>query len=211
MNSNSNKGASGEASADHGLVTASRLKAGGLVLGACGLVWLASMLDPSNKPREIAYVEFRAADEGAEAKVRELVPEAGRAAAGTRVIGFADLAFDVPLKEVRNLIKTGYAPWLPPSVKALDGNRVRIEGYMLPTQLEDGKAKECLILANQLACCYGQAPRFCEFIVARVKGAAVPALQDRPLVFEGTLKIADVYEGGAWMSLYAMELDSVGR
>lgn len=183
----------------------------GIAVAAAGLLWAASRLDPTHEARVAKEHSVLAARREEDAKARELVPESGEVTRGTRRVTFSDLAFEVPQGEAKAAAKTGFAPWLPEAVKALDGRRVRIEGYMLPTQMEDGKAKECLILANQLACCYGRSPRFCEFFVGRVKGAAVPALQDRPLVFKGRLKVADVFEGGAWMSLYELELDSVRR
>jgi hypothetical protein len=210
MNSNSNKPSGGTRGA--AAIFSNRIvRRTGVALAVLGLLWAAERLDPTRAARDAEEDAVLAERRQAEAKVRELVPEAREATADTAKLTFSDLAFDVSPEQAKATVKTGYAPWLPPAVKALDGRRVRIEGYMLPTKLEDGKAKECLILANQMACCYGQSPRFCEFIVGRVKGDPAPVLQDRPLVFEGTLKVADVFEGGAWMSLYALELDAVGR
>lgn len=211
MNSNLNEPESAARGLGAAIFSNRMVRRAGIALAAVGLLWVATRLDPTSAPRVAQDNGELAARIEKEARLRTLVPEAGEAKAGTVKLAFSDLAFDVPPDEAKATAKTGYAPWLPAAVKALDGRRVRIEGYMLPTQVEDGKAKECLILANQLACCYGQTPRYCEFIVASAKGGAVPALQDRPLVFEGTLKIADVFEGGAWMSLYALELDTVGR
>jgi len=50
-----------------------------------------------------------------------------------------------------------------------------------------------------------------EFAETAATTFTAAVLQDRPLVFEGMLRIADVFEGGVWMSLYAIDLDLVGR
>lgn len=174
------------------------------------LLWLASRMDPTRQQREWVAAEERAARRAEEARVAELVPEA-REAKGEREVSFSDLAFELDPGQVREGSKTGYARWLPDRVKLRDGERVRIEGFMLPTRMEEGGVREGLILANQLACCYGQSPRFCEFIVARFAGKPAPAVQDRPLVFQGKLRVADVFSDGAWTALYTLEEANVGR
>lgn len=210
MNSNSSSDQAGPEGRRR-LLTKARLTKAMWVAGLCGLLWLAAWFDPSRSAREKEEARARAESEQADAWVKELMPEAAKAAAGTRRIFFSDLGFDVPVEEAKNFSRTGYGRWLPEKIRELDGKRVRIEGYMLPTRLDEGKARECLILANQMACCYGQSPRFCEFIVGTVKGPPAPVLQDRPLVFEGKLTVADVFEKGVWMSLYALDIDVVGR
>lgn len=174
------------------------------------LLWLASRLDPTRPQREQAAAEERAARRAEEARVAGLIPEA-REAKDEREISFSDLVFDLEPAQVREGGKTGYARWLPDRVKQRDGERVRIEGFMLPTRMEEGGARECLILANQMACCYGQSPRFCEFLVARFTGKPAPAIQDRTLVFQGRLRVADVFSDGAWTALYTLEDATVGR
>ena len=82
---------------------------------------------------------------------------------------------------------------------------------MLPTRVENGQVRECLIMANQLTCCFGQTPRFCDFIIARIDGPSVAVLQDLPLVFTGRLKVGDVFEGKAWTGFYTMQVADVGR
>ena len=110
--------------------------------------------------------------------------------------------------------KTGqphYAEQLPPAIKAYDGRTVRIRGYLLPVNLEGNEVREFLIMSNQMGCCYGAQPRFWEFIAAKAVGPAIPNLMDRPLTFEGKLKVADVFENGYWTQLYSMECTAVGK
>jgi hypothetical protein len=176
-----------------------------------GLLSLAARLDPSYAERE-REAELAKAERAAErARVAALVPEAGAVSRDTQRINFGDLAFDAPGGETQATASTGFAPWAPEKVRALDGREVRIEGFMLPTRMEAGRASECLILANQQACCYGQSPRFCEFLVAKMMKEPAPVLQDRPLVFTGRLHVGDVFEGKAWTTFYTLEVTAVGR
>lgn len=105
----------------------------------------------------------------------------------------------------------GVGPYLPAGIKSYNGRDVRIQGYMLPTRFEGGLVKECLILANQMSCCFGQDPRFCQFIIAHIEGAGVPGQMDEPLQFEGRLQVGDVFAGGSWVALYSMNGTSVSR
>jgi hypothetical protein len=104
----------------------------------------------------------------------------------------------------------GFGIYLPAGIKSYDGREVRIEGYMLPIKLERGLVTDCLVLGNQMSCCFGQEPRFCEFIAVHIDGAGVPDLMDQPLRFEGKLRVGDVFADGAWVALYSMNCTSVG-
>lgn len=186
---------------------------GGAVAVGLVVLWGASRLDPNAAKREEEWRQARQESRARDQMAFQAAPKLGKAAEGVKEISFSDLAFDVPLEHMREAAKSGYARWAPEDVRALDGRRVRIEGFMLPTQLaEDGRAKECFIMVNQLTCCYGQTPRFCDYLVAQV-GAHEPVnvLQDRPLVFEGTLRVADVFANGAWTQFYTMDLECIGR
>jgi len=108
--------------------------------------------------------------------------------------------------------KTGqphYNDQIPAAIKAYDGRKVRIRGYMMPVKMEDNDVREFLIMPNQMSCCYGAPPRFWEFIAVSMKGKAAPNVMDQTLTFEGTLHVGDVYENGYWTQLYTMECTAV--
>ncbi len=104
-----------------------------------------------------------------------------------------------------------YADQLPAAIKAYDGRKVRIRGFLLPVKMEGNEVREFLIVANQMSCCYGTTPRFWEFVAAKIVGDPAPNLMDRTLTFEGTLHVGDVYENGFWTQLYTMECTAVGK
>ncbi|HSI07412.1 MAG: DUF3299 domain-containing protein [Rariglobus sp.] len=127
-------------------------------------------------------------------------------------IDFTKLSF-VPAKDPVDA-KTGqprYADQLPETIKGYDGRKVRIRGFLMPVKMEGNEVREFLIMANQMSCCFGTTPRFWEFVTAKATGDAVPNLMDRPLTFEGTLRVGDVYENGYWTQLYTLECTAVGK
>ena len=186
----------------------------GLLLGLAAVVGgvrLFAHLDPDYKQRVLADKAQDAERAAEQARVAALMPAAATAPKGAQRIDFGDLSFKAPQSDTPDTTSAGYANWAPASVKALDERTVRIEGFMLPTRVENGHVRECLIMANQLTCCFGKTPRFCDFIVARIDAPSVAVLQDLPLVFTGRLKVGDVFEGKAWTSFYTMQVAGVGR
>lgn len=97
----------------------------------------------------------------------------------------------------------------PSRILALDGKKVRISGFMLPTRVRGNLAQEFVILANQAACCFGVPPRLFEFIVARAPDIPVPLRMDQPLQFEGTLHVANPGLSRSWNGFYSMDCSNV--
>ena len=97
---------------------------------------------------------------------------------------------------------------IPADVKGWDGQKAVITGFILPTQLADGKATEFLIMANQMACCYGTVPNMNDWVVVRMpKGTSV--IQDVPISFYGTFRVGAMYENGYMTGIY--EMDAIGK
>ena len=94
-------------------------------------------------------------------------------------------------------------------IRALDGRTVRLTGYMIPVDMQGWNVRRCVIVPSQANCCFGQAPRFCEFVVATMTGADVPLALDVPLAFTGTLRVGDVAEGDVWSAFYTLECTAV--
>ena len=95
---------------------------------------------------------------------------------------------------------------LPAPVRALDGRRVRVTGFMLPIRMEGGRCREFLLLRNQMACCYGVAPAPTEWIVATSAKGVAPE-QDLPVAFTGTLRVGARFDQGVFTGVYALEVD----
>ncbi len=98
---------------------------------------------------------------------------------------------------------------IPAEVKAWNGKKAVITGFMLPTALKDGKAVEFLIMANQMACCFGTVPNMNEWVVVRMP-AGVPVTQDVPISFHGVLRVGALYDNGYMTGIYEMDAEGAG-
>lgn len=131
---------------------------------------------------------------------------------GIAEISFRWLSFPLTKDDTSaRAAEPSYGPLVPGRIREFDGSRIRIRGFMLPTLNEGAGVREFMILPSPMTCCYGVAPRFCEFITAHVKGNAIPACMDEPVTFEGTLHVGDIYVNGYWSALYTMDCTNVAR
>jgi hypothetical protein len=98
---------------------------------------------------------------------------------------------------------------IPAEVKGWSGKKAMITGFMLPTKIENGKTTEFLLMANQMACCFGTVPNMNEWVVVRMpQGVAVT--QDVPISFYGTLKVGALYDNGYMTGIYVMDAERMG-
>ena len=113
-----------------------------------------------------------------------------------------------PITDAKLPPPTG-AEQIPAEVKSWSGKKAMITGFMLPTKMENGKATEFLIMANQMACCFGTVPNMNDWVVVRMpQGVAV--IQDVPISFYGTIKIGAMYENGYMTGIYEMDAERMG-
>lgn len=98
---------------------------------------------------------------------------------------------------------------VPDEVKGWNEKKAVITGFMLPTKLENGKATEFLIMANQMACCFGTVPNMNEWVIVKMP-QGTPVIQDVPISFYGTLKIGAIFDNGYLTGIYEMEAEKAG-
>jgi len=101
---------------------------------------------------------------------------------------------------------------IPASVKAWNGKKAIVTGFMLPTKLENGsgRAIEFLLMANQMACCYGTVPNMNDWVIVKItKG--VPITQDVPISFRGTFKVSPTFESGYMTGIYELDAEGPGQ
>ncbi len=99
---------------------------------------------------------------------------------------------------------------IPPMVKSWNGKKAIVTGFMLPTKIDNGKTTEFLLMANQMACCFGTVPNMNDWVVVRVpKGTAV--VQDVPISFKGTFKVGAMFENRYMTGIYELDSDGVGE
>jgi hypothetical protein len=121
---------------------------------------------------------------------------------------FVTPAYD-PVTDAKTPPPTGDEQ-IPGTVKKWSGHKAVITGFMLPTKLDNGKATEFLIMANQMACCYGAVPNLNDWVVVHMP-QGVQVVQDIPISFYGKLKVGAMYENGYMTGIYEMDAEKMGE
>lgn len=97
------------------------------------------------------------------------------------------------------------ADQIPERVKQFDGKKVIVTGFMLPVRTDKGRVTELLLMKDPMMCCYGVVPQINEWIVVRMTNGGVPALQDVPIAFYGTLHVKELYDNNYLSGIYLLE------
>lgn len=113
--------------------------------------------------------------------------------------------FDYPLSfdGTKATLPDGTEPTIPNSILRLDGQKVRLSGFMMPMQYDDTSVLSFLLLKDQQMCCFGMAPQINQFVTV---GMTIPiATLDTPVTVYGTLQVGEVTnEQGQVLSLYRL-------
>jgi hypothetical protein len=98
---------------------------------------------------------------------------------------------------------------VPAAIRRLDGRKVVLTGFMLPTKLENGYATEFLFLSSSQLCCFGITPALNEWILVRMRKEGLPAVQDVPVALAGRLRVQARWSEGFLTSIYELEGDGL--
>ena len=99
---------------------------------------------------------------------------------------------------------------ISPDIRAMDGKKVEIQGFMLPLDMSDGNLRTFMLLKDQMACCYGNMPRLNEWVYVRVpKNKKIGIHQDVPITLFGTLQVEAKFEREVLTGIYHLELDQI--
>ena len=96
---------------------------------------------------------------------------------------------------------------IPASIKAYDGRKAIVTGFMLPVKMDAGLVKEFLLVKDPMMCCYGVVPNMNEWVVVRMKGPGVKPLMDVPVSLYGELRVGAIFEDGYLSGIYRMDGD----
>jgi hypothetical protein len=99
---------------------------------------------------------------------------------------------------------------VPENVRAFDGVRVEITGFMNPIEFDGDGVKSFALTAIPGGCCYGAIPRLNEWVVVQMPGEerAEYAYYD-PVTLFGVLSVGELYEDSTVLSLYRMTPDKI--
>jgi len=116
--------------------------------------------------------------------------------------GFTPPAFD-PTADAKAVPPTGEEQ-IPAAVKAWNGKKAVVTGFMVPVKMEKGLVTELLLMRNTMACCYGSVPNMNEWVVIKMQRGVQP-LMDVPVSFYGSLKVGAMFENGYMTGLYELD------
>jgi hypothetical protein len=135
---------------------------------------------------------------------RKVAPSGEGSSAGE---GYSAITFDT-LQELDVSAKDPRRWRIPPSLQALDGQKVAITGYMIPVAMSGDSVGAFALVRSQMFCCYGRTPQMNEWVYAQ-SDPPVPPVTDVPLAVRGTLKISPQVEGGRAICLYRLQVEDV--
>ncbi|MEK8022528.1 MAG: DUF3299 domain-containing protein [Candidatus Hydrogenedentota bacterium] len=100
---------------------------------------------------------------------------------------------------------------IPDSVRDYDGQKITIQGYMMPLDMDGDKALSFMLARDQQMCCYGVTPPPNGWIYAEMPDSGTTDyVIDYPILVTGTLEVGERYdEEGIFLSLYRMRVEKV--
>ena len=98
---------------------------------------------------------------------------------------------------------------LPPAVDALQGQRVRIRGYLLPSFQQRGITQFVLVRDN-MECCFGPGALLHDCVVVRMRPGKSADFSIRPVAVAGSFRIEELKgPDGKHLAVYAIDGDAV--
>ena len=148
---------------------------------------------------------------GAAASKTSVAPKAAETDGEFAVVGFDKLStfkYEVPDDVVTNApaaVLKDPDQQIPAAVKAYNGKRVSLKGFMLPLKVEGGLVTELLIMRDQSMCCYGAVPKINEWVSVKMTSKGVKPVMDQAVTLSGTLKVGAIRENGYLVGIYQMD------
>ena len=79
---------------------------------------------------------------------------------------------------------------LTKEIVALEGQLVRIRGYMLPSFQQSG-IKKFVLVRDNMECCYGPGAALYDCVIIEMQGSASAEFTVRPMAVEGVFKVSE--------------------
>jgi len=100
---------------------------------------------------------------------------------------------------------------IPPSILALNGQKLRISGYMMPIEVEGEAVRTFVLVRDQQLCCFGRMPNLNEWVMVAMASGTTEMNMDEPIEVEGSFHVGEQIEDGAVLSLYRLTAKTVRR
>ena len=104
---------------------------------------------------------------------------------------------------------SAYSQRVPKKVRQKNGLSVAIEGFMIPTIVdENNKVKEFLLLPDQMSCCFGQSPEANGWVVVSAPNG-VEVLMDEVIRATGSLSVEERWDEEFFVGLYHLDCNEI--
>ena len=112
-------------------------------------------------------------------------------------------------KDGKDFDFSAYAQRVPKRLREKSGNMVAVEGFMIPTVVdENNEVKEFLLLPDQMSCCFGQTPEANGWVVVNAS-KGVEVMMDRIIRVTGQLTVEERWDEEFFVGLYHMTCDEI--
>ena len=114
---------------------------------------------------------------------------------------------DIDLLKILNMqpVPADALSHFPDWLTALEGQRIRIRGFMIPPYQSEGLKRFALARDNGI-CCFVRTPKIYDVINVRMaENQVTDYIANKPFDVEGIFRIDPYYEDGEWYSLYELE------
>jgi hypothetical protein len=121
-----------------------------------------------------------------------------------------DRPYDKTFDDIRFEMQVGEKfkrSMLTKEIEALDGQRIRIRGYILPTPQRHGIQQFVLVRDNQ-ECCFGPGAALYDCILVEMKPGNTADFTIRPIAVEGVFNIRVFEVDGKDLAIYQLDAES---
>jgi hypothetical protein len=119
--------------------------------------------------------------------------------------------FDISIRGLGNFdYETEAGEVIPPDVRQLDGTKIRLRGFIVPTN-QSVRLTQFALVPSLFNCCFGQPPQIEHTVMVTCADGLTVDLTANEVVVEGTLKVAEVKDDGYVVSIFNVRATQVKR
>lgn len=98
---------------------------------------------------------------------------------------------------------------IPAPIKAYDGRKVAVEGFIMPLRIRKGLVTEFLLFRDQADCCFGDKAKMNHYMRVKVSGKGFEPGSTMIHKVWGTLSVGEIYVQDYLTGIYQMTADRV--
>lgn len=98
---------------------------------------------------------------------------------------------------------------IPAQIKAYNGKRVSVSGFVRPLRTQNRLVTEFLLLRDQGTCCFGSRAQMNHFVRVKLRAGGFSPGLPVPYKASGTLRVGEEYVGEFLTAIYTLEAEKV--